>query len=124
MIGNIYMLRNKNNFNEFYIGCTKQKLNARLSAHKQKSLLFPNRLLYNTINNNWDNWDITLIRDINYDNRNILEEEENKIILEMKPTLNKNKLGKSNYKKKYYTEERKLKMREYMKKRYNNGFNV
>lgn len=59
--GKIYTIRCRDNQNLIYVGSTIQPLSKRWGKHKQDSLNNKsNRLLYQTINNEWDKWYIEL----------------------------------------------------------------
>jgi hypothetical protein len=56
----IYLIKCKNNENLVYVGSTTDTLYNRLRSHKSHAKKTPNRLIYKTINDEWDNWFISL----------------------------------------------------------------
>ena len=54
--GKIYTIRCKDDEALIYVGSTTQQLSKRWGEHKGKSSTYPLRLLYQTINNKWDDW--------------------------------------------------------------------
>lgn len=60
--GKIYTIRCKTDDTLIYVGSTTQSLARRWGKHKNYSNteINKNRLIYTTINNNWDNWYIEL----------------------------------------------------------------
>ena len=58
--GKIYTIRYRTDDTMIYVGSTIQPLYKRLYKHKNSSKKEPERLIYKTINNDWDNWYIEL----------------------------------------------------------------
>lgn len=58
--GMIYTIRNYDDNILIYVGSTTQQLAKRFYEHKNMSIKHQNRKLYQTVNNNWDNWYIEL----------------------------------------------------------------
>ena len=90
--GFIYVLKCSNeSILDSYIGSTKD-LETRNKQHFYSCKHHSNRKLYNFINNNggFNNWNIEIIKTFENITRLNLKEEEKKIILKYKPTLNKN----------------------------------
>ncbi len=58
--GKIYTIRCQTDATFIYVGSTIQPLSKRWGQHKSKSLLHPDILIYESINNDWDNWYIEL----------------------------------------------------------------
>ena len=58
--GKIYTIRCKTDNNLIFVGCTIQSLAKRWGGHKVDSSKNPNIILYQKINNNWNNWYIEL----------------------------------------------------------------
>jgi hypothetical protein len=58
--GKIYTIRCLTDNTLIYVGSTTQPLYKRLADHKSYNKTETNRLIYKTINNDWDNWYIEL----------------------------------------------------------------
>jgi hypothetical protein len=58
--GKIYTIRCRTDDTKIYVGSTIQPLSKRWGGHKIDSLRGSNMLLYQTINNDWNNWYIEL----------------------------------------------------------------
>jgi hypothetical protein len=83
--GKIYCIKCKINPDYMYIGSTLKTLEERWKAHKITSNQDKTcgRLLYKTINNEWDNWYIELIKLYPCNSKNELTNEEGNIIKEL-----------------------------------------
>lgn len=90
----IYSIKNINNPEMIYIGSTTEPLNVRLSKHKHDCKFYNKRTsLYKHIeDNDWTNWEMSLVKDYPCDNKRELEREESRIILSHDKVLNKKKL--------------------------------
>jgi hypothetical protein len=58
--GKIYTIRCRNDATLIYVGSTIQSLAKRWGQHKAQCLKTPNYILYQAIDNNWENWYIEL----------------------------------------------------------------
>jgi hypothetical protein len=58
--GKIYTIRCRNDTTLIYVGSTIQPLAKRWGQHKAQCLKTPNYILYQAIDNDWDNWYIEL----------------------------------------------------------------
>lgn len=89
----IYCIKNINDPDMKYIGSTTEPLNVRLSKHKHDCKFYNKRTsLYKHItNNDWTNWEMSLLKDYPCDNKIELEREESRIILSQDKVLNKKK---------------------------------
>ena len=76
----IYTIRNQNDTSLIYVGSTTQKLSKRWGEHKDKSRTYPLRLLYQTINNKWDDWYIELYQLYPCNSREELQQKERETI--------------------------------------------
>ena len=76
----IYTIRSKNHTNLIYVGSTTQKLSKRWGEHKAKSRIFPLRLLYKTINSQWDSWYIELYQLYPCKSSEELQQKEGEVI--------------------------------------------
>lgn len=74
----IYKLQHEDG--HFYIGSTYDDLRKRLNNHKSKSLLSPERKVYNHIHNEWDKVRILLIEEFSCENREQLNKREDEHI--------------------------------------------
>lgn len=101
--GKIYLLKNKNDPNLVYVGSTINTLYNRLKSHKSNCKIKPNTLLYKTINNDWDNWDITLYENYKCETKKDLQKREGEII-RLFGSLNTKIEGRTH--KEYYNENR------------------
>jgi len=133
--GKIYTIRCRTDDTLIYVGSTIQPLSVRKGGHKNKSLdiKYQNRLIYKTINNNWDNWYIELYEEYPCENKEQLgkregevirligtlnsriegrtkreyyEDNMNKIVEQMKQFYKANKENKLEYQKTYYEKNR------------------
>lgn len=120
--GIIYLIRDKNNNDMFYIGSTKQILNNRISTHKKDSKK-KNSKLYLYIRNVGDittNFIINVLDEVEFYNIQDLREKEKYYINSYVPPLNSNKILNFNVKDRklynnmyYQTEKRKNYMKNY-----------
>lgn len=85
--GKIYTIRNRNDNSLIYVGSTIQPLSVRWGGHKGYSLKHHNMLLYQSINNNWDEWHIELYENYPCNNKEELCKREGQVIREI-ATLN------------------------------------
>ena len=111
--GKIYTIRCKNDETKIYVGSTIETLSARMSKHRAdaKSEKKKNRILYQNVNNDWDNWYIELYENCPCNNLEELLKREGEVIREL-GTLNKIINGRTN---KQYKEDNKEKLDEYYK---------
>ena len=102
MRGKIYTIRCHYDDSLIYVGSTIDTLAKRIGGHKTKSIkaTYP---LYQTINNDWDNWYIELYEDFPCDNKEQLEKREGEVIREI-ATINKRIAGRDD--KQYYQNHR------------------
>ena len=129
--GKIYTIRSKTDDTLIYVGSTIQQLSVRIGGHKIKSrdIKYQNRLIYKTINNNWDDWYIELYEEYPCENKEQLCKREGEVISEI-GTLNtriecrtlkeytEDNKDKITIKQKTYRENNKDKSRKYFKERY------
>jgi len=129
--GKIYTIRCRTDETLIYVGSTIQPLSVRIGGHKIKSrdIKHQNRLIYKTINNNWDDWYIELYEEYSCENKEQLCKREGEIIREI-GTLNTRIEGRTlkeytednkddiSIKQKAYRENNKDKSRKYFKERY------
>jgi len=88
--GKIYKLVN-NIDDKIYVGSTCGELRQRKYGHNQKSIKYPNRTVYNHLNQiGWGNVDIVLIETHECKNKDELHRRERHFIDELKPELNNN----------------------------------
>ena len=99
--GKIYTIRCLNDNTLIYVGSTTQVLSQRLGSHKKKSRQTPERLIYRTINNNWDVWYIELYELYPCNSKMELEKREGEVIREI-GTLNIRIAGRT--KKEWYQD--------------------
>lgn len=111
--GKIYTIRCRTDDTMIYVGSTIQPLAKRWGGHKKDSKQERNinRLIYKTINNDWDNWYIELYELYPCSCRNELERREGEII-RLIGNLNKEIAGRTG---KEYYEDNKEKIAEYEK---------
>lgn len=64
----------------FYIGSTINELRVRYKQHKYYAKSFPNRKVYNHINNEWDKVKIILVEEFVCDNRQQIRNKENEYL--------------------------------------------
>ena len=91
----IYRIINQNDTSLIYVGSTTQSLSKRRGEHKGKSRIYPLRLLYRTINNEWDDWHIELHQLCPCNSKEELQQKEREVIrlignLNMRGTPNVN----------------------------------
>lgn len=111
--GKIYTMRCKNDDTLIYVGSTIQSLAVRWGGHKRegKQERSNNRVLYTTINNDWDNWYIELYELYPCSCKQELCRREGEII-RLIGTLNNNIAGRTQ---KEYYEEHNNELKEYGK---------
>ena len=85
--GKIYTIRCKSNNTLIYVGSTITTLSRRLAEHKSKSKKYNTRKLYQSINDNWDDWYIELYEVYPCENKEQLNKREGEITREI-GTLN------------------------------------
>ena len=109
--GKIYTIRCKTDDSKIYIGSTIQPLSHRWGSHKKDAFKHPNTLLYQSINNDWNNWYIELYEDYKCENKEQLHKREGEVIRQI-GTLNKNIAGRTQQEwhqendKKYYQKNK------------------
>jgi hypothetical protein len=99
----IYLLKCKNDPTLIYVGSTINTLVNRFNSHKSYSKYRPNTLVYKTINNDWDNWEITLYENYNCETKQELQKHEGEII-KLMGNLNTKIEGRTH--KEYYYDKR------------------
>jgi Uri superfamily endonuclease len=101
--GKIYTIRCYEDNTLVYVGSTVQTLSKRIGAHRSdsKKEKYKNRILYKTVNNNWDNWYIELYENYSCNSKEELCKREGEIIREI-GTLNKDIAGRTS--KEYYQD--------------------
>ena len=85
--GKIYTIRCKSDNTLIYVGSTITTLSRRLAEHKSKSKKYNTRKIYQSINDNWDDWYIELYEVYPCENKEQLNKREGEIIREI-GTLN------------------------------------
>jgi len=129
--GKIYTIRCRTDDTLIYVGSTIQPLSVRIGGHKIKSrdIKHQYRLIYKTINNNWDDWYIELYEVYPCENKEQLCKREGEIIREI-GTLNTRIEGRTvkeytednkddiAIKQKAYRENSKDESKKYFKERY------
>jgi len=117
--GKIYTIRCRTDETLIYVGSTIQPLSKRWGGHKLDSVREhnQNRLIYITINNNWDDWYIELYEVFPCENKEQLCKREGEIIREI-GTLNIEIAGRT---RKEYINDNKDKFTEY-NKQYNKQY--
>ncbi len=117
--GKIYTIRCRTDETLIYVGSTIQPLSVRIGGHKIKSrdIKHQNRLIYKTINNNWDDWYIELYEECPCENKEQLCKREGEVIREI-GTLNILVAGRTRQE---YREENKKNIIEIKKEYYNNN---
>ncbi len=78
--GKIYTIRCKSDNTLIYVGSTITTLSRRLAEHKSKSKKYNTRKLYQSINDNWDDWYIELYEENPCENKEQLNKREGEII--------------------------------------------
>ena len=119
MIGKIYKISCKSDPNLVYVGSTTQSLGQRLRVHKWHCRkLLNNMKLYQHVNNDWSNWQIELIEEVQYKYKNHLRIREGEYIKSI-GTLNHRIEGREfkEYQKQY-REDNKEKIKERDKEYY------
>ena len=76
----IYTIRSQSDTGLIYVGSTTQPLSKRWGEHKGKSRVYPLRLLYRTINNEWDDWHIELHQLCPCNSKEELQQKEREVI--------------------------------------------
>ena len=123
--GKVYTIRCKSDNNLIYVGSTATTLSRRLAEHKSKSKKYNTRKLYQSINDNWDDWYIELYEVYPCENKEQLNKREGEII-RLIGNLNTIIAGRTNKewyndnkdKKKKYYEDNKEKITEQKKEYY------
>lgn len=105
--GKIYTIRCYNDNKLIYVGSTIQPLSKRWGEHKVMSLKKPDRLIYKSINNEWNKWYIELYELYPCDCKEMLCKREGEIIRDI-GTLNKQIAGRT-YKEYYIDNAEKIK---------------
>ena len=99
----IYLLKCKTDPSLIYVGSTINTLYHRLKCHRADSKNKSNSLVYKTINNDWDNWEITLYENYKCETKQELQKREGEII-KLMGTLNTKIEGRTH--KEYYYDKR------------------
>ena len=110
--GKIYTLRCRTDDTLIYVGSTIQSLAVRWGGHKVNSRKEKNRLIYQTINGEWDNWFIELYELYPCSCKEQLCKREGEVI-RLIGTLNNNIAGRTNEE---YRDENRDEIKEYNKK--------
>ena len=97
--GKIYTIRCRSDNTLIYVGSTITTLSRRLAEHKSKSKKYNTRKIYQSINDNWDDWYIELYEVYPCENKEQLNKREGEITREI-GTLNSAIAGRT--KKEYY----------------------
>ena len=92
--GKIYTIRCKSDNTLIYVGSTITTLSRRLAEHKSKSKKYNTRKIYQSINDNWDDWYIELYEVYPCENKEQLNKREGEIIREI-GTLNSQIAGRT-----------------------------
>ena len=92
--GKIYTIRCKSDNTLIYVGSTITTLSRRLAEHKSKSKKYNTRKIYQSINDNWDDWYIELYEVYPCENKEQLNKREGEITREI-GTLNYQIAGRS-----------------------------
>jgi hypothetical protein len=81
----IYTIKCKNDDKLIYVGSTIQPLSVRWGGHKAvcKMEKHKNRLIYKTINEKWDDWEINLYEEYPCENKEQLKKREGEVIREI-----------------------------------------
>jgi hypothetical protein len=85
--GKVYTIRCRTDDTLIYVGSTIQSLPMRWGGHKSKSKKYNTRKLYQSINDNWDDWYIELYEVYPCENKEQLNKREGEITREI-GTLN------------------------------------
>ena len=117
--GKIYTLRCCTDNTLIYVGSTTQSLAVRLGGHKKNSRQesHKNRLIFKTINDDWDNWYIELYELYPCSCREELHKREGEII-RLIGNLNKIIAGRTD---KEYREDNKEHLKKHKKEHYENN---
>ena len=118
----IYKIQHKDNNDLLYVGhttdFTKRKYNHKSSVNNEKGNLY-NLKLYQMIreNDGWDNFNMIVVKEFPCENLREAEAEEDKVMREMKATMNERKASRSReelqeYRHQWY-EDNKEYFREY-----------
>lgn len=91
--GKIYCIKNIKEPDMIYIGSTTESLGIRFSKHKHDCRFYNKRTsLYKHIaDNDWTDWEMSLLKDYPCASKTELEREESRIILSLDKVLNKKK---------------------------------
>ena len=92
--GKIYKIRCKTHNNLIYVGSTVESLSQRLAKHRATSKVKKHFLLYEKVNNDWDNWFIELYENCPCNTVEQLLKREGEVIRAIS-TLNKNIAGRT-----------------------------
>ena len=92
--GKIYTIRCRSDNTLIYVGSTITTLSRRLAEHKSKSKKYNTRKIYQSINDNWDDWYIELYEVYPCENKEQLNKREGEIIREI-GTLNSKISGRT-----------------------------
>jgi hypothetical protein len=109
--GRIYTIRCRTDETLIYVGSTTQPLAKRWGGHKiaSRTEICQNRLIYKTINNNYENWYIELYEEYPCENKEQLNKREGEII-RLIGTLNILVAGRTRQE---YREDNAEKIKEY-----------
>ena len=110
--GKIYTIRCRNDDTKIYVGSTTQQLSKRWWEHRYKDCIkYPNRLLYKTINNDWEKFYIELYENYACENREQLNRKEGEITRKI-GSLNMNIAGRTMEE---WRNENEIRIKEYSK---------
>jgi hypothetical protein len=93
--GKIYTIRCRTDNTLIYVGSTTTTLPRRIAEHRYASVSNNNRKLYQSVNNDWENWYIELYEVFPCENKQELNKREGEIIREI-GTLNCEIAGRTN----------------------------
>jgi hypothetical protein len=93
--GKIYTIRCRTDNTLIYVGSTTMTLPRRIAEHRYASVSNNNRKLYQSVNNDWENWYIELYEVFPCENKQELNKREGEIIREI-GTLNCEIAGRTN----------------------------
>jgi len=99
--GKIYTIRCRTDENLIYVGSTVESLSQRLAKHRATSKFKQHFVLYEKVNNDWDNWFIELYGNCACNTVEQLLKREGEVIRAIS-TLNKNIAGRTH--KEYYQD--------------------
>ena len=112
MIGKVYKISCKSDPSLVYVGSTTKSLRDRLRSHRKDCRKMQiNMKLYQHVNNDWSNWKIELIEEVQYEDKKQLYEREGHYIKSIS-TLNHRIAGRD---KKQWCEDNKESIQEYQK---------